>query len=120
MQPFRFGGLSSASPHPIPTCPCGLAEPGPPKPSCRELTRLAVEVLAPSNARLELDARLRDFFDSGTRLAWVVHPVEQFVEVCRSPIDRQILGAGALLDGGEVLPGFQYPVADLFHVPDWD
>ncbi|MBX3748126.1 MAG: Uma2 family endonuclease [Verrucomicrobiae bacterium] len=81
---------------------------------------LAVEVLAPSNTRSELDARLRDFFDSGTRLAWVIHPMEQFVEICRSPIDRQIVGAGAFLDGGEVLPGFQFPVANLFHVPDWD
>src|SRR2546425_6343742 len=35
---------------------------------------LAVEILASSNTRTEMDARLRDFFDSGTQLAWVIHP----------------------------------------------
>ena len=80
---------------------------------------LAVEVLAPSNTRAELDARLRDFFASGTRLAWVIHPEEQFVEICHSPTDRQIIGAGAFLEGENLLPGFRFPVAELFNVEDW-
>ena len=81
---------------------------------------LAVEVLAPSNTRAELDARLRDFFSSGTQLVWVIHPEEQFVEICHSPTERRILGAGALLEGEQVMPGFQFPVADLFVAEDWD
>ena len=81
---------------------------------------LAVEVLAPSNTRAELDARLRDFFSSGTQLVWVIHPEEQFVEICHSPTERRILGAGAFLEGEQVMPGFQFPVADLFIAEDWD
>jgi Uma2 family endonuclease len=81
---------------------------------------LAAEVLAPSNTPAELNERLEDFFSSGTQLAWVVHPEEQFVEVCRSPTQRRILGPGAILEGEEVLPGFQFPIADLFKEWDWE
>jgi len=81
---------------------------------------LAVEILAPSNTRAEIDERLDDFFDSGTRLAWLVHPDEQFVEVCHSPTQRRILGPGAILNGEELLPGFEFPILDLFKEWDWE
>jgi Uma2 family endonuclease len=81
---------------------------------------LAVEILAPSNTPAEITERLQDFFSSGTRLAWIIHTDEQFVEICRSPIQRKIVGAGAALDGEEILPGFQFPIADLFKEWDWD
>lgn len=81
---------------------------------------LAIEVLAPSHTRAELDARLRDFFSSGTRLAWVVHPEEQYVEVCHSLTERQIIGTGAVLEGEPVLPGFRLPVSELFNFEEGD
>jgi Uma2 family endonuclease len=81
---------------------------------------LAVEVLAPSNTKAEISERLADFFASGARLAWIIHPEEQFVEICHSPVRRTILGSGAFLDGETLLPGFQYPIADLFQEWDWD
>jgi Uma2 family endonuclease len=80
---------------------------------------LAVEILAPSNTPQELTERLKDFFDSGTQLAWIVHPDEQFVEVCHSPTDRRILGPGADLEGEVLLPGFRFPIADLFKEWEW-
>ena len=81
---------------------------------------LAVEILAPSNTPTEINNRLRDFFSSGTRLAWVIHPEEQFVEVCHSPVQRRILGPGADLDGENVVPGFVFPIADLFKEWEWE
>lgn len=80
---------------------------------------LAIEVLAPSNTPAEISARLADFFASGTQVAWIIHPEEQFVEICHSPVRRKILGSGAFLDGEQLLPGFQYPIADLFKEWDW-
>lgn len=80
----------------------------------------AVEILSPNNSRREIAERLRDFFESGTRLAWVIHPARQRVEVCESPTRRTVLGPGGLLDGVAVLPGFQYPVAELFKEWAWD
>jgi len=80
---------------------------------------LAVEIFAPSNTRSELDGRLRDFFSSGTSLAWVIQPDEQTVEVRHSLTLRKIIGPGGFLEGGKVLPGFSYPVAHLFKELEW-
>jgi Uma2 family endonuclease len=81
---------------------------------------LAVEVISASNTPADIHDRLEDFFNSGTQLAWLIHPEEQFVEICHSPIERKILGAGAHLDGEQLLPGFHYPIADLFKGWDWE
>src|SRR5436190_11179976 len=74
---------------------------------------LAVEILSPNNTRAEIDERLKDFFSSGTRLAWVVDPETESVEICCSLTERKLLGSGAFLDGEDVLPGFRYAIADL-------
>jgi Uma2 family endonuclease len=80
---------------------------------------LAVEVLSPSNARREVDERLNDYFSSGTQLAWVIDPEREMVEICHSPTQRRLIGSGAMLDGERLLPGFQYPIADLFKEWEW-
>jgi len=94
------------------------------KPSSQEFfpgaPDLAVEVFSPNNTRAEVNERLRDFFASGTQIAWIIHPDKQYVEICHSPVDRKILGSGASFDGEHLLPGFQYPIADLFKEWDWD
>jgi len=79
---------------------------------------LAVEVLSPGNTRAEMDERLADFFTSGARLVWIVHPDERFVEVCHSLTDRRIVGPAGCLDGEDLLPGFRVPVSELFK--DWE
>ncbi len=81
---------------------------------------LAIEVLSPSNTSVEISERLADFFTSGTQVAWIIHTDGQFVEICHSPVQRKILGSGAALNGEQLLPGFQYPIADLFKEWDWD
>lgn len=80
---------------------------------------LAVEVLSPSNTRREVDERLRDYFSSGAKLAWVIDPERELVEVCHSLTQRRLLGPGAMLDGEQILPGFQYPITDLFKEWEW-
>jgi len=81
---------------------------------------LAVEILFPNNTRIEIDERLRDFFASGTQLAWIIDPEQESVEVCHSPIKRQLIGSGGFLDGEQLLPGFRQPIADLFKEWDWE
>ena len=81
---------------------------------------LAVEILSPNNTRQEIDARLRDFFGSGTQLAWIIDPETESVEICRSLAQRKLLGSGGMLEGEELLPGFQYPIASLFKDWEWE
>lgn len=80
---------------------------------------LAVEILSPSNTRRDVDERLGDYFSSGAKLAWVIDPDRELVEICHSRTRRRLLGAGGLLDGEDLLPGFRYPVADLFKEWEW-
>lgn len=81
---------------------------------------LAVEILSPNNTRAEIDERLKDFFASGTQLVWIINPDDECVEICHSPTRRTLLGSGGFLDGELLLPGFRYPIADLFKDWDWD
>jgi Uma2 family endonuclease len=81
---------------------------------------LAVEVLSPNNTRAEIDERLKDFFASGTQIAWIINPETECAEVCHSLTQRQLLGPGADLEGERLLPGFRYPIADLFKEWDWE
>src|SRR5438552_12071529 len=80
---------------------------------------LAVEVLSENNTRAEIDDRLKDFFASGTRIVWIIEPDRQRAEVCHSLMRRELLGSGGFLDGEHLLPGFRFPIADLFKEWDW-
>ena len=81
---------------------------------------LAVEILSPGNTRGEIDGRLKDFFESGARLVWIIDPNTRRVEVCSSLDQREFIVVGGILEGGDLLPGFHYSVADLFKDWDWD
>ncbi len=56
---------------------------------------------------------------STTSIAWVIDADKQLVEVCHSPVRRQLIGSGGTLDGEHLLPGFKYSIADLFKEWDW-
>jgi hypothetical protein len=86
-------------------------------------------VLAESHIRLRacdltgesrVDDRLKDFFDSGTVLAWVIDPDKRRAEICRSLSQRTLMGTDGFLKGEDVLPGFRYPIADLFKKWAWE
>ena len=81
---------------------------------------LAIEVLSPNNTRTEINERLADFFSSGTQIAWLIDPDTESVEICHSVAERRRIGLDAELDGEKLLPGFRYPVAELFKEWDWD
>ena len=80
---------------------------------------LAIEILSPNNSRREIDDRLRDFFSSGTQIAWLINPELEAVEICYALDNRKLLGPGAELDGEHLIPGFRYPIADLFRETSW-
>ena len=80
---------------------------------------LVVEILSPSSTPRDIDERLGDYFSSGTKLAWVIDPDRELVEICHSRTQRRLLGTGGLLDGEDLLPGFRFPVADLFKEWEW-
>lgn len=75
---------------------------------------LAIEILSASNTRGEMDRKLREYFESGVRLVWYVDPSTRTIRVFTSPEDVTELDEGGMLDGGDVLPGFEANVGELF------
>jgi Uma2 family endonuclease len=76
---------------------------------------LAVEIASPSQYRPELGAKAWLWLQRGARLVWVVWPQRREVDVWTPGNDLPAtLRLGETLDGGDVLPGFTYPLADLF------
>jgi Uma2 family endonuclease len=77
---------------------------------------LAVEVASPRQYRPGMAAKAQRYLAGGTSLVWIVWPTRRMVDIWR-PGDAQpsvTLGVGDRLSGDPVVPGFSYPVADLF------
>jgi Uma2 family endonuclease len=75
---------------------------------------LAVEVNSPGDRIGEVEEKVQEWLNAGARLVWVVSPKLRVVTVYRSLTDIVTLTEKDTLDGGEVVPGFQFPVAGLF------
>lgn len=75
---------------------------------------LAVEVISPNDRRGKIDAKTAEWLAFGVRLLWNVNPRNRTVTVRRPGAAAVILGADDTLDGGDVVPGFQCRVAELF------
>lgn len=75
---------------------------------------LAVEVLSEGNTRTEMERKLKEYFLSEVRVVWFIDPDARTVRVYTSPDKVRELTAKDTLDGGDVLPGFSVPVAQLF------
>ncbi len=75
---------------------------------------LAVEVLSRKNTKAEIERKLHEYFRSGTRLAWVVNPRKRCVSVYTTPDQSRLLKEDQTLDGGDVLPGLNVPLRELF------
>jgi Uma2 family endonuclease len=79
---------------------------------------LAVEVLSKSNTKAEMKRKLREYFDAGVLLVWLIDPKTRTIVVHTSPKTSTKLGEGQTLDGGDVLPGFALPIVELFECLD--
>jgi len=75
---------------------------------------LAVEVLSPSNTNAEMARKRAEYFAAGVRLVWEIDPRTRTVAVFTAREQSTTLDASMTLDGGDVLPGFALPLADLF------
>jgi Uma2 family endonuclease len=75
---------------------------------------LAVEVISPSNTRREMERKLADYFAAGVKVVWFVYGESRKVVVYDSPESSTTISGDETLDGGDVLPGFSIPVAQLF------
>jgi Uma2 family endonuclease len=75
---------------------------------------LAIEVLSKGNTRKEMERKLADYFGTGVRLVWLVDPKTRTVKVHTAADRHVVLQSDQTLDGGDVLPGFELPLREIF------
>jgi Uma2 family endonuclease len=75
---------------------------------------LAVEVLSPSDTASEVLEKIDAWLAAGTRMVWVVDPEKQTLTVYAPERQPRTLRLADTLQGEDVLPGFQLPLAEIF------
>lgn len=75
---------------------------------------LAVEIVSPSDRAGDIQTKITDYLTAGTRLIWVVYPDTRTVVVHYPDGTARSFTEADTLDGGDVLPGFSLPVAEVF------
>lgn len=77
---------------------------------------LAVDVATPNQYRPEVAEKARRYIHAGVQLVWIVWPRYRQVDVWRPGSQQPVstLTTADFLDGVVVLPGFTYPIANLF------
>jgi Uma2 family endonuclease len=75
---------------------------------------LAVEVMSPTDKWSDVSKKVRLYLDNGASMVWIVDPFDLAVNVYKPPRHRQLLLESANLTGEPLIPGFVYPVKNLF------
>lgn len=73
-----------------------------------------IEVLSTSNTYAEMSRKRREYFHAGVELLWMVEHRTRTVTVFRSTQDATVYTDVAIIDGGQVLPGWQVDIGELF------
>ncbi len=74
---------------------------------------LAVEIVSPSNSANAIAAKVDEYFRAGVRQVWVIYPEIPRLYNFRSPNINQGYDLNDPVDGGDILPGFSFTLADV-------
>ena len=86
----------------------------PNKPAWDLVPDLAVEVISKTDVAWDVLAKVKEYFDAGVKLIWLIYPNLETIHVYTSFTRIEVLSRPDTLGGGDVVPGFQLPLADLF------
>ena len=75
---------------------------------------LAIEFLSPKESKKRLQQKLVQYFENGTKLAWVMNSKLGTVAVYHDPETVEVLKGADVLSGESVAPGFTIAVAKIF------
>lgn len=75
---------------------------------------LAVEVVSPSDTVEAVEEKVDDYISAGCAMVVVINPRRRTLTVHRGGRDPVVLRESDTFSGGDVVPGFQCPVAAVF------
>ena len=76
---------------------------------------LVVEVISPGNSAIEIEAKTQEWFSFGVKLVWLVYSEVQRVHIYSNADSSLIVRGDGKIDGRDILPGFETPLATFFH-----
>ncbi len=75
---------------------------------------LAVEVLSPDDRVSEVEQKVSEWLEAGSKQVWVVSPKLKTVTVYYSTTSITVLTENDTIGGADVVPGFQLSIAEIF------
>jgi Uma2 family endonuclease len=65
-----------------------------------------VELRSPSDSLKELQNKMQEYIDNGTKLGWLIDPIKKQVEIYRIGQPPEVMFQPTQLNGENILPGF--------------
>jgi len=78
------------------------------------MPNLAVEIKSPDDTYMSMRDKAEYYVQHGCTMVWLIYPEKRIVEVYQPDKDIDLLVAGDMLSGREVLPGFMLAVEVVF------
>ena len=79
-----------------------------------EAPDLAVEVVSPGDSYTDVEEKVFAWLDAGTKMVVVINPRQRSATVYKSSIDIVALAEADVLAGGDIVPGFELAVQEIF------
>ena len=71
------------------------------------------EIRSPGDTLARLQRKMDEYLAAGARLGWLIDPPRRRVIIYRPGREPEILDNPAVLYGEDVMPGFEFPIAEL-------
>ena len=75
---------------------------------------LAIEVVSPSESAADLNRKVELYLRAGSLAVWVIYPKQRQVRVFLADGSSFVREANDMLSLPELLPGWEFPVSELF------
>lgn len=80
----------------------------------RHTPDLVVEIVSPGDSHSQVVEKVMTYLEAGVPLVWEIDPRRKRIIVWQADHTVKELKPGDTLDGGDILPGFQLRVAEVF------
>ena len=74
----------------------------------------AIEVISPGDNFTEVEEKVFGWLEAGTKMVLVINPRQRSATVYKSPTDIIALAEADVLAGGDIVPGFELAVREIF------
>jgi Uma2 family endonuclease len=71
-------------------------------------------VISPGDSYAEVEEKVFDWLEAGTKMVVVINPRQRSATVYKSPTDIIALAEADVLAGGDIVPGFELAVREIF------